>query len=372
VDERLELAGDAAPVCRRRVSSVVGPRALIKEVQRWSGGGRSPGGNTQRVRAARAMATTTTASLGQRADGHAFEAVGSFALLLRVGPNKPMLPTAPTSLTPAPSSPSPSRPLPARPSTTSLSASLPAAARASLYHVALHSSLSRVLRVPPPLRAPQFSRPLPARPATTSRFAVLSAASRAFFLHIVLQVPFGSVPNVPSPSLMLERNHAGWRARKVRRARDGCGLQLSARAQTRARGGLRSARIRGGAGSEARGRTARGAREDGAREDGRTTHGARARGDGGRCVGPKDQGARRAWTRGLTGARARWWDRVVVAMDAGARAGGGVRTARAPGGARGEERGSGDGKRRGDWAGSRATTMLGRPITVSYERPCER
>jgi hypothetical protein len=199
VDERLELAGDAAPVCRRRVSSVVGPRALIKEVQRWSGGGRSPGGNTQRVRAARAMATTTTASLGQRADGHAFEAVGSFALLLRVGPNKPLLPTAPTSLTPAPSSPSPSRPLPARPSTTSLSASLPAAARASLYHLALCIPPGRCPRVPPPLRASQFARPLPARPATTSRFAVLSAASRASRHHFTLRSSLGRVHCVLPP-----------------------------------------------------------------------------------------------------------------------------------------------------------------------------
>jgi hypothetical protein len=51
---------------------------------------------------------------------------------------------------------------------------------------------------------------------------------------------------------------------------------------------------------------------------------------GARDVG--DQGARRAWSEGLTGAREWWWDRVVVAMDARARAGGGWRTARARGG----------------------------------------
>lgn len=49
---------------------------------------------------------------------------------------------------------------------------------------------------------------------------------------------------------------------------------------------------------------------------------------GARDVG--DQGARRAWSEGLTGAREGWWDRVVVAMDAGAR--GGAGTARASGG----------------------------------------
>jgi hypothetical protein len=69
-------------------------------------------------------------------------------------------------------------------------------------------------------------------------------------------------------------------------------------------------------------------REGGRREAGRA-HGARREGVGARDAG--DQGARRAWSEGLTGARARWWDRVVVAVDA--HAGGGVGTARARGGA---------------------------------------
>jgi 8-oxo-dGTP pyrophosphatase MutT (NUDIX family) len=270
VDERLELAGDAAPVCRRRVSSVVGPRALIKEVQRWSGGGRSPGGNTQRVRAARAMATTTTASLGQRA-------------------NKPPLPTAPTSLTPAPSSPSPSRPLPARPSTTSLS--IPP---------------GRCPRVPPPPRSSQFSRPRSSRPATTSLFAVLSAAARASRHHFALRSSPGRVHCVlPPPRAARSR-----RPRPVRRADASCARAPRASADGTSGAVRKARRVLGQLGASATGarregaqrdedqagarrRAVSGGRENGGRQEGRTAHGAGAHGDRVRARG---RGC--AWRRG--------------------------------------------------------------------------
>jgi hypothetical protein len=183
-----------------------------------------------------------------------------------------------------------------------------------------------------------------------SLFAVLQAAITAFFHHLALRAPGGRVPCVGPTRLV-----RGRRARRAAPRWERCGelgacWGSTARGQ-RAHGGRRTRKARGGARCEAPGREVGGRK--GAR---RTAQGRTATGHGRKGVGARDhgdQGVRHARREGLTGARERWWDREVVAGNARARAEGGVRTARARGGA-GESVGVRTARARGGAGGERS------------------
>jgi hypothetical protein len=109
--------------------------------------------------------------------------------------------------------------------------------------------------------------------------------------------------------------HGGWRK----------GVGRKARGHTADRGSLGRKAVRG--------RKARGASEGGDREDGRAAHGAWREAGGARARGREVSGIRargEGEKKGLTGARQGCWSCAVFAF--GARAGGGGRDARAPGG----------------------------------------